>query len=198
MTDEYAALDATSLRAAILDGLERANQRVLELGIGAATTLAVAEIAGTTLRPYHVGDSSILVVGQRGKMKLQTMLHSPTGYAVEAGLLDEADALHHEERHLISNMVGAVDMRIEVGSAIRLALRDTVLLATDGSSEGAAEVIARECFERKIMCAGLALGHGKPVETLDRVVNSMRRFARVLVVAQDDDYIPAMLTALRA
>lgn len=73
-----------------------------------------------------------------------------------------------------------------------------VLLATDGSSEGAAEVIARECYERKIMCAGLALGKGKSQDALDRVVNSMRRFARVLVVAQDEDYIPAMLTALRA
>jgi hypothetical protein len=73
-----------------------------------------------------------------------------------------------------------------------------VLLATDGSSEGAAEVIARACYERKIMCAGLALGRGKSPEALDRVVNSMRRFARVLVVAQDEDYIPAMLTALRA
>ncbi len=73
-----------------------------------------------------------------------------------------------------------------------------VLLATDGSSEGAAEVIARACYERKIMCAGLALGKGKSQMSLDRVVNSMRRFARVLVVAHDEDYIPAMLTALRA
>jgi hypothetical protein len=73
-----------------------------------------------------------------------------------------------------------------------------VLLATDGSSEGAAEVIARACFERRIMCAGLALSKGQSQEALDRVVNSMRRFARVLVVAQDDDYIPAMLSALRA
>jgi hypothetical protein len=73
-----------------------------------------------------------------------------------------------------------------------------VLLATTGAGEGAAEVIARECFNRKIMCAGLALGAGKPRTTVDRVVNSMRRFARVLVVANDDDYIPAMLTALRA
>lgn len=73
-----------------------------------------------------------------------------------------------------------------------------VLLATDGSGEGAAEVIARECFERNIMCAGLALGRGGSEAALDRVVNAMRRFARVLVVAQDEDYIPAMLTALRA
>ncbi len=36
-----------------------------------------------------------------------------------------------------------------------------VLLATTGESEGAAEVIARECFNRKIMCAGLALGAGR-------------------------------------
>lgn len=73
-----------------------------------------------------------------------------------------------------------------------------VLLATDGTSAGAAEVIARACFERHIMCAGLALGRGKSAASLDRTVNSMRRFARVLVVAQDDDYVPAMLTALRA
>jgi hypothetical protein len=73
-----------------------------------------------------------------------------------------------------------------------------VLLATSGDSEGAAEVIARECFHRNIMCAGLALGAGRKQADVDRVVNSMRRFARVLVVANDDDYIPAMLTALRA
>jgi hypothetical protein len=73
-----------------------------------------------------------------------------------------------------------------------------VLLATDGSGEGAAEVIARECFERRIMCAGLALGQGRSDSDVSAVVNAMRRFARVLVVAQDDDFIPAMLTALRA
>ena len=73
-----------------------------------------------------------------------------------------------------------------------------VLLATTGASEGAAEVIARECFSRNIMCAGLALGTGQDQPGIDRVVNSMRRFARVLVVANDVDYIPAMLTALRA
>jgi len=73
-----------------------------------------------------------------------------------------------------------------------------VLLATDGSSEGAAEIIARACHERNIMCAALALGQGNADHSLDLVVNSMRRFARVLVVAHDEDYIPAMLTALRA
>ena len=54
------------------------------------------------------------------------------GYALESGLLEEKEALHHDQRHLISNMVGSAEMRIEVGSPIRLAPRDTVLLATDG------------------------------------------------------------------
>lgn len=73
-----------------------------------------------------------------------------------------------------------------------------VLLATEGTGEGAAEVIARECFRRNIMCAGLALVRIGDEGAVDRVVNAMRRFARVLVVARDADYIPAMLTALRA
>ncbi|MAG56820.1 MAG: serine/threonine protein phosphatase [Planctomycetes bacterium] len=122
------------LRNAVLDGVEAANTAVTELG-GAGSTLAVAEIQGRAVRPYHIGDASILVVGQRGRIKLQTVSHSPTGYAVEAGLLDGVEALHHEERHLISNMLGTPDMRIEVGSAIALADRDTVLLASDGLSD---------------------------------------------------------------
>lgn len=121
-----------NLRHAILDGVERASQRVQDLGVGAATTLVVVEIGEGRLRPYHVGDSMILVVGQRGRRKLQTVSHSPVGYAVEAGMLDESEALHHDELHLISNMVGAPDMRIEVGSPRTLSPRDTVLLASDG------------------------------------------------------------------
>ncbi len=127
-----ADLGTRTLRGAILDGVEAGNEAVRSLGIGAATTLVVAEMAGDTLRPYHVGDSAMLVAGQRGKLKLQTVSHSPVGYALESGLLEEKEALHHDERHLISNMVGSADMRIEVGSPIRLAPRDTVLLATDG------------------------------------------------------------------
>lgn len=121
-----------SLRAPILDGIEAANRVLLEAGHGAATTLAVAELHGRVLRTYHVGDAAILLIGQRGRIKLQTVAHSPVGYAVEAGLLDPEDALHHEERHLISNAVGARDMRIEISSRVILGRRDTLLLATDG------------------------------------------------------------------
>ncbi len=74
----------------------------------------------------------ILVMGQRGKIKLQTVSHSPVGFALEAGVIDEAEAMHHEDRHLVSNVLGASDMRIEVGSTLALSSRDTLLLSSDG------------------------------------------------------------------
>lgn len=137
--------DDAILRTAILNGIEHANRSILELAIGAASTLAVVEIQNRVVRPYHVGDSMILVLGQRGKIKLQTVSHSPVGFAVEAGVLDEAEAMHHEERHLVSNLMGTHDMRIEIGSTLKLAPRDTLLLASDGLFDNlhVAEIVDR-------------------------------------------------------
>jgi serine/threonine protein phosphatase PrpC len=135
MSLSAAMLETMLLRTAILDGIEAANDAVLALGNGSATTLTVVTIEGKTARSYQIGDSEALVVGQRGRIRGRTMAHSPTGFAVEAGMLDNRDALHHEERHLVSNFIGAADMRIEMGTGIRLNPLDTVLLATDGLTD---------------------------------------------------------------
>lgn len=124
-----------NLRDAIINGFESANRAISALGIGAAATLAVVEIHGGNMRSYHAGDSMVLVTGQRGRIKWLTVPHSPVGYAVEAGLLDRGDALHHEDLHLVSNLLGAQDMRIEIGATLSLSLRDTVVLASDGLSD---------------------------------------------------------------
>ena len=122
----------TVFRDAILDGIEQANQSVMEQGAGAGTTIAVVEIENRNVRPYHVGDSEILITGQRGKIKHQTISHSPVGYAVESGLLEAGDAIHDEERHLVSNIIGTTEMRVEIGPRITLAPLDTLLIASDG------------------------------------------------------------------
>jgi serine/threonine protein phosphatase PrpC len=131
------------LRTAILNGIEAANQAVLSLANGSATTMTVVTIEGLLARTYQVGDSEAMVIGQRGKIKSQTTAHSPTGFAVEAGFLDERDALHHEERHLVSNFIGTTDMRIDMGAAVNLKPRDTVLLASDPSTSPANQTIYR-------------------------------------------------------
>jgi serine/threonine protein phosphatase PrpC len=128
-----AAMDKTMLlRTAILNGIEAANEAVLGLANGSATTMTVITIEGLLARSYQIGDSEAIIVGQRGVVKLQTTAHSPTGFAVEAGFLDEREALHHEARHLVSNFLGTSDMRIDVGALVKLKPRDTVLVASDG------------------------------------------------------------------
>ena len=123
------------LRTAILDGIDAANKSVLDIGNGSATTMTVVTIEGLIARTYQIGDSEAIIVGQRGRIKSQTMVHSPTGFAVEAGFLDKREALHHEERHLVSNFVGTNDMRIDIGPEVKLGPRDTVLLASDGLTD---------------------------------------------------------------
>ncbi len=127
--------DEKSLRACIIDGFENANHSIMEKGIGAATTLAVVEVDSGTIRPYHAGDSQVIAVGSLGKLKLQTVPHSPVGYAVESGAIDEQEAMHHDDRHVVSNVVGDTSMRIEIGSSLALARRDTVILASDGLTD---------------------------------------------------------------
>jgi serine/threonine protein phosphatase PrpC len=123
------------LRTAILNGIEAANQAVRDLGNGSATTLTVVTVEGRVARTYQVGDSEAMVVGQRGRVRAQTMAHSPTGFAVEAGFLDQRAALHHEDRHLVSNLMGTGEMRIDVGAMVELNVHDTVLLASDGLTD---------------------------------------------------------------
>jgi len=123
------------LRTAVITGIEAANQAVLDFGSGSATTLTVVTVEGRSARTYQVGDSEAIIFGQRGRIRSQTTAHSPTGFAVEAGFLDHRDALHHEDRHLVSNLIGTEEMYIDVGAPVALNQRDTILLASDGLTD---------------------------------------------------------------
>ncbi len=120
------------LRGALLDGIDIANEAILSSATGAATTLVAVEFSTMGMRPYHIGDSTILVTGQRGAIKYQSISHSPTGYLKEAGMLDDTEAMLHEERHIVYNVLGSNEMRLEIGPQIPLARFDTILLASDG------------------------------------------------------------------
>jgi serine/threonine protein phosphatase PrpC len=146
----------TRLRTAILDGIEAANQAVLDIGNRSASTLALAEIGPGYIRTYHVGDSILLLCGQRGRVKLQTTPHSPVGFALEAGLIDENEALQHNELNLIFNVIGSTDMRIEIGSELPIAARDTLLVASDGLTdnvrqEESVDIIRKGSLEKAIV-----------------------------------------------
>ena len=148
-----------SIEMQIINAFERAHETIRDSLGNAATTFASAFIAENCLRTFHVGDSGALVIGGRGRLKYQTVAHSPTGHAVEAGTLNEDDALFHEDRYLVSNILGHDPISIEISGNLKLATRDTILLATDGLFDNLylAEICKIAC-ERPILkaCNGLA------------------------------------------
>ncbi len=125
----------TSLRESILSAIDGANQSILDLGIGAATTIAIVELGADYIRSYHVGDSLVTLISQRGRVKWQAIGHAPVTYAIEAGVMDEEEAMGHPERHLVSNVVGQEDMAISVGPRLNPTARDTLVLCSDGLSD---------------------------------------------------------------
>lgn len=171
--DELARLvressDSDGLREAILKAFDCANRGILEAGVGAGTTFAVALVENGAVRFFHVGDSMIVLMGQRGRIRYQTTVHSPVGYAVESGLLDEKDAMHHADRHLVSNIVGSEDMAVEMGPSIRLRPYDTLLLASDGLFDN---LHLHEIIERSRKGPLLRVVGGLAEESLRRMVD---------------------------
>ena len=122
-------------REAIINGIDDANKQILNMKTSAGSTVSIAEITGNKLRTYHAGDSLILLTTSHGKIKYQTLSHSPISYALACGALNKEQAMQHPERNLISNYVGCHDMHINVGPIIQLAPLDTIILSSDALSD---------------------------------------------------------------
>jgi protein phosphatase len=112
--------------------LTQVNQSLLADTSAGATTISALSIGGYQLTSHHAGDSAALVIGKRGKIKLQTISHSPVGVALASGQLTEHQALFHSKRHLLSNMVGDTGLWVERSASIALSASDTVVVASDG------------------------------------------------------------------
>lgn len=130
-----ADMDSSQVTATLIAALEEAHEEIRSTGSGCASTVAIAHIDHESFRTAHVGDSVVMLLGQRGKVKLETISHSPVGYALEAGILSEDEAFRHEDRHVVSNIIGGQDMSMTLGANVPLAAYDTLLLATDGVTD---------------------------------------------------------------
>lgn len=132
LCDALITADDLGAREAIMDTFDQTDAAAYASAAVGSTTLLVAEVRGDTLRTYNTGDSEAVLIGGRGKIKLRTVAHSPVGYQVAAGVLRDDEALHHEMRHYITNVVGTGEMRIDVGPRTPLAARDTLVMGSDG------------------------------------------------------------------
>ena len=121
------------IHTTILSSLETSNQRILqESGFGAATTFIGITLTDKQVQTYNVGDSGALVFGAQGKLKLQTLAHSPVADALRAGIIDEQTALKHTARNIVSNVLGTSTMHVTHGPSVKLSARDTLVIASDG------------------------------------------------------------------
>lgn len=72
------------------------------------------------------------------------------------------------------------------------------MVTSEGKSAEAAAAIGNACLVRGIMTTGMILPRPGREEDVSRTLKSLRPYAHMLVVARETDYIPEMLTALRA
>ncbi len=122
------------IRASVLNAIEAANKRIMDNSSGAGATVCVVTIEKNIIRPYHIGDSVIAVVGQRGKLIYRNTEHSPLGYAMRSELVSE-EHLDTEVSHEVFNLIGNKQMHIEIGPEIKLKKSDTVLICSDGITD---------------------------------------------------------------
>ncbi|MCB1214665.1 MAG: serine/threonine-protein phosphatase [Deltaproteobacteria bacterium] len=121
-----------AIRETLLKVFEEANEAILKLGIGAATTLMVVLIEEKEFQTLHVGDSACLLVGGGGKLKFRSVDHSVVGYGQEADLIDQGEVHEHQQRHVLLNCLGSTEMRVDLGPKKELYQRDRLLVASDG------------------------------------------------------------------
>jgi hypothetical protein len=88
----------------------------------------------------------------------------------------------------------AHDLVREIGAANLV-----VMIVTAGQSAEAASLVAEACSLKRVMITGLLLTTPASTdEEVARTLATLRPHAPMLVVSSEEDYIAAMLTALRA
>jgi serine/threonine protein phosphatase PrpC len=155
--------------------LDKANDSIRQDISTGATTLSAVLIQNKRFTGYHAGDSTTLVVGQRGRVKFQSVCHSPVGVAQARGELSERAALFHPQRHLLSNMLGDEAFWVERSDCYELATFDTIVIASDGLWDN---FFCDEIID--IVCQGTLVQAGR------RLAHSARR--RMLTV---EDNVPS-------
>ncbi|MCO5063528.1 MAG: hypothetical protein M9924_03835 [Rhizobiaceae bacterium] len=98
------------------------------------------------------------------------------------------------EASLVALDGGRRDIGEEVATANLI-----VIVVSAGNHSDAVPLIAEACQRNRVMITGLLLGAGNISDAqMMASLKTLRPYAPMLVVSSEDDYIAAMLTALRA
>jgi hypothetical protein len=105
-----------------------------------------------------------------------------------------AEGTSRSLRDWLSTLSGeAVNLLDQVGAADLV-----VTVSTAGKSADDAAIIAEACAIQKVAMTSLLIGHAAFEPVLPQTMMPLRAHASMLVVANGEEYVEAMLTALRA
>jgi protein phosphatase len=98
---------------------------------GMGTTLTALRIRGRTATIAHIGDTRVCLL-RDAKLRQLTRDHTMVTMLIEAGAIAPEQAMHHPERHLLTQAVGpAMPIEPDVFQ-VRLPRDVRILLSTDG------------------------------------------------------------------
>ncbi|MBN4064534.1 serine/threonine-protein phosphatase [Dehalococcoides mccartyi] len=98
---------------------------------GLGTTLSTIIIDGSDLWTVHIGDSRIYRLRNQALTQI-TKDHSWVQEQIDAGRLDEADALSHPRRNLITRVLGTAGNSVADITSYEIEIGDRYLLCSDG------------------------------------------------------------------
>ncbi len=133
--------------------IENINNKIIDLKVGAKSTLAFVSIKNETANFYSVGDSEIIYWNAHGNEVFTSTPHSNSGLKVRAGVTTQAEALSDPDRNLVNNLMGDEFIKIESTTGISIKKGHTILIGTDGlfdnlSHEQLTEIVGKGSFDK--------------------------------------------------
>lgn len=137
----------------IINLIEKINDEILDMKVGAHCTLSLATISKDHLRSFSVGDSEIIYWNSFATEIYSNIPHSEVGYQIEAGVIEQEESLDAPDRYMVNNMLGDTSIRIEVASKMLIKKGHTLLIGSDGlfdnlSHEQLNLIVGKGVFEK--------------------------------------------------
>ena len=168
LPDWIAHIEDSTLEAAAARSQSRIaalNEMVIERGQqdpdlrGMGCTLTAVRNLGRVLQISHVGDSRAYLLRDSGLHRL-TRDHTYVQMLVDSGQLSPEEALTSRARHVLTNVIGGFDERVQVDvQRLPLANGDRVLLCSDGLTDAVDDDVIRavltEMSTSKAACQAL-------------------------------------------
>ena len=116
----------------LFDIMKTANKAILDLKAGARSTLSMLRILDDNLEFCSTGDSEMVHYNSKSKKLYSSLVHSPVGYQVEAGRIDQKSALEEEERHFLNHLLGDEFLRMSIDLTEGIKRGHCIVIGSDG------------------------------------------------------------------